>query len=82
MKSKKFSVGLVSKVLVVGRGKVTRKKTKQKGGPLCSQLPQALVLEDWESYRFLYESVFVNRPHVLYLGRGPKARRKSRFFFV
>ncbi len=50
----------------------TKKFSIGLGGALCSSLPDALVLEDWESYRFLYEEVFVGRPHSLYLGRGPK----------
>ncbi len=50
----------------------TKKFSVALGGPATGALPDGLVLEDWESYRFLYEEVFVGRPHVLYLGRGPK----------
>jgi hypothetical protein len=50
----------------------TKKFSVGLGGALCAGLTDGLVLEDWESYRFLYEEVFVGRPHALYLGRGPK----------
>lgn len=35
------------------------------GGTTC-------VLEDVESYKFLFEDCFVNRPHCMYIGKGPR----------
>lgn len=41
-------------------------------GGVCGTMVDALLLEDAESYRMLYETYFVGRPHALYLGRGPR----------
>lgn len=54
----------------------TKKFALALGGPDVAEADEdaadALVLEDWESYRFLYQQTFIGRPHALYLGKGPR----------